>query len=176
MTSREDFKSFIPASKSIPELTIKAVAVGALLAIVLGAAVTVASLTQIGSHAAGTIIPLFAFRRVDEVELRFPPSWNECVVMVDDQAGNVSKLMPDDRMDGVMHIFQFSERKHHHSRSEVCQCFGIALCQCAEVLAVDPAMRRQEEAWSVRRIGGSRQPLLVERGVPCTFFDQVVVE
>jgi putative OPT family oligopeptide transporter len=38
MTSREDFKSYIPASKIIPELTIKAVLVGAILAIVLGAA------------------------------------------------------------------------------------------------------------------------------------------
>jgi putative OPT family oligopeptide transporter len=38
MMSREDFKSFIPAKKTIPELTIKAVLVGAILAIVLGAA------------------------------------------------------------------------------------------------------------------------------------------
>jgi putative OPT family oligopeptide transporter len=38
MTSREDFKSFIPATKSIPELTLKAVLVGAILAIILGAA------------------------------------------------------------------------------------------------------------------------------------------
>jgi len=38
MTSRDDFKSFIPASKSIPELTLKALGVGVLLAIVLGAA------------------------------------------------------------------------------------------------------------------------------------------
>ncbi len=38
MLSREDFNSFIPASKKIPELTIKAVLVGALLAIILGAA------------------------------------------------------------------------------------------------------------------------------------------
>jgi putative OPT family oligopeptide transporter len=38
MTSRDDFKSFIPASKSIPELTLKAVLVGAILAIILGAA------------------------------------------------------------------------------------------------------------------------------------------
>jgi putative OPT family oligopeptide transporter len=38
MSSREDFNSFIPASKTIPELTIKAVLVGALLAIILGAA------------------------------------------------------------------------------------------------------------------------------------------
>jgi putative OPT family oligopeptide transporter len=38
MTSREEFKSFIPAKKSIPELTIKAVLVGAILAVVLGAA------------------------------------------------------------------------------------------------------------------------------------------
>jgi putative OPT family oligopeptide transporter len=36
--SREDFKSFIPAAKKIPELTIKAMLVGAVLAIVLGAA------------------------------------------------------------------------------------------------------------------------------------------
>ena len=38
MSSREDFKSFIPASKTIPELTIKAVIVGAILAVILGAA------------------------------------------------------------------------------------------------------------------------------------------
>src|SRR5512137_2573656 len=38
MSSRDNFNSFIPASKKIPELTIKAVAVGALLAIILGAA------------------------------------------------------------------------------------------------------------------------------------------
>jgi len=38
MSSREDFKSFIPSKKIIPELTIKAVLVGALLAIVLGSA------------------------------------------------------------------------------------------------------------------------------------------
>jgi putative OPT family oligopeptide transporter len=38
MTSREDFLSFIPANKKIPELTIKAVLVGALLAIILGSA------------------------------------------------------------------------------------------------------------------------------------------
>jgi len=38
MASRDDFKSFIPASKTIPELTIKAVLVGALLAVILGAA------------------------------------------------------------------------------------------------------------------------------------------
>jgi putative OPT family oligopeptide transporter len=38
MTSRDDFKSFIPAEKKIPELTVKAVLVGALLAIILGAA------------------------------------------------------------------------------------------------------------------------------------------
>ena len=38
MSPREEFKSFIPASKRIPELTIKAVLVGAILAIVLGAA------------------------------------------------------------------------------------------------------------------------------------------
>jgi putative OPT family oligopeptide transporter len=35
---RDNFKSFIPASKKIPELTIKAVGVGILLAIILGAA------------------------------------------------------------------------------------------------------------------------------------------
>jgi putative OPT family oligopeptide transporter len=38
MSSREDFDSFIPASKTIPELTIKAVLVGAVLAVILGAA------------------------------------------------------------------------------------------------------------------------------------------
>jgi putative OPT family oligopeptide transporter len=38
MSSREDFKSFIPAEKKIPELTIKAVIVGAILAVILGAA------------------------------------------------------------------------------------------------------------------------------------------
>ena len=38
MSSREDFHPFIPASKLIPELTIKAVLVGALLAIILGSA------------------------------------------------------------------------------------------------------------------------------------------
>jgi len=38
MSDREDFKSFIPADKKIPELTIKAVLVGAILAIILGAA------------------------------------------------------------------------------------------------------------------------------------------
>jgi putative OPT family oligopeptide transporter len=38
MSSRDDFKSFIPASKIIPELTIKAVLVGAILAIILGSA------------------------------------------------------------------------------------------------------------------------------------------
>lgn len=38
MSSREDFKSFIPSSKIIPELTIKAVLVGMLLAVILGAA------------------------------------------------------------------------------------------------------------------------------------------
>lgn len=36
--SRENFKSFIPAEKTIPELTIKAVLVGIFLAIILGAA------------------------------------------------------------------------------------------------------------------------------------------
>ena len=38
MTSREDFNSFIPAKTIIPEMTIKAVLIGALLAIVLGSA------------------------------------------------------------------------------------------------------------------------------------------
>ena len=38
MVDRENFKSFIPAKKTIPELTIKAILVGILLAIVLGAA------------------------------------------------------------------------------------------------------------------------------------------
>ena len=38
MVSREAFPSFIPASKTIPELTVKAVLVGILLAVVLGAA------------------------------------------------------------------------------------------------------------------------------------------
>jgi len=38
MTSRDDFKSFIPATKSIPELTLKALLVGTVLAIILGAA------------------------------------------------------------------------------------------------------------------------------------------
>ncbi len=38
MASREDFKSFIPASKTIPELTLKAVLVGMVLAVILGAA------------------------------------------------------------------------------------------------------------------------------------------
>ena len=38
MQSREDFKSFIPAKRKIPELTIRAVMVGALLAIILGSA------------------------------------------------------------------------------------------------------------------------------------------
>ena len=38
MSSRDDFKSFIPAEKKIPELTMKAVLVGALLAVILGAA------------------------------------------------------------------------------------------------------------------------------------------
>ena len=36
--SREDFKSFIPADKKIPELTLKAMLVGAVLAVILGAA------------------------------------------------------------------------------------------------------------------------------------------
>ncbi len=38
MASRDEFKSYIPASKKIPELTFKAVGVGLLLAIILGAA------------------------------------------------------------------------------------------------------------------------------------------
>ena len=38
MSSREDFNSFIPSKKIIPELTIKAVLVGAILAVILGAA------------------------------------------------------------------------------------------------------------------------------------------
>jgi len=38
MSSRDDFKSFIPAKKIIPELTLKAVLVGLVLAVVLGAA------------------------------------------------------------------------------------------------------------------------------------------
>ncbi|MBS3749185.1 MAG: oligopeptide transporter, OPT family, partial [Candidatus Thermoplasmatota archaeon] len=38
MSSRENFNSFIPASKKVPELTIKAILVGALLAIILGSA------------------------------------------------------------------------------------------------------------------------------------------
>ncbi len=38
MSSRENFNSFIPAKKTVPELTLKAVLVGALLAIVLGSA------------------------------------------------------------------------------------------------------------------------------------------
>jgi putative OPT family oligopeptide transporter len=38
MDNREDFKSFVPANKTIPELTIKAILVGILLAIILGAA------------------------------------------------------------------------------------------------------------------------------------------
>ncbi len=38
MSSRDDFNSFIPADKKIPELTIKAVLVGAVLAVILGAA------------------------------------------------------------------------------------------------------------------------------------------
>lgn len=38
MSSRDEFKSYIPSSKTIPELTIKAVLVGALLAVILGAA------------------------------------------------------------------------------------------------------------------------------------------
>ena len=38
MSSREDFKSFIPAKKIIPELTIKAILIGAMLAIILDSA------------------------------------------------------------------------------------------------------------------------------------------
>ena len=38
MSSREDFQSFIPAKTDLPELTIKAVIVGALLSIILGSA------------------------------------------------------------------------------------------------------------------------------------------
>jgi uncharacterized oligopeptide transporter (OPT) family protein len=38
MASREDFKPFIPDKKKIPELTVKALLVGALLAVILGAA------------------------------------------------------------------------------------------------------------------------------------------
>jgi len=38
MSHRENFQSFIPASKNIPELTLKAVLIGALLAIILGSA------------------------------------------------------------------------------------------------------------------------------------------
>ena len=38
MVSREDFKSFIPASKTIPELTFRAVLIGMFLAVILGAA------------------------------------------------------------------------------------------------------------------------------------------
>ena len=38
MSSRENFNSFIPASKTIPELTLKAILIGALLAIILGSA------------------------------------------------------------------------------------------------------------------------------------------
>ena len=38
MSSREDFKSFIPAKRIIPELTIKAVLIGAILAVILGSA------------------------------------------------------------------------------------------------------------------------------------------
>jgi putative OPT family oligopeptide transporter len=38
MITREDFKPFIPADKTIPELTLKAVLAGIFLAIVLGAA------------------------------------------------------------------------------------------------------------------------------------------
>ena len=38
MSSRENFESFIPASKTLPEFTLKAVLVGALLAIILGSA------------------------------------------------------------------------------------------------------------------------------------------
>ena len=38
MSNREDFKSYIPSNKTIPELTIKAILVGILLAVILGAA------------------------------------------------------------------------------------------------------------------------------------------
>jgi len=38
MSNRENFKSYVPTNKSIPELTIKAILVGILLAIILGAA------------------------------------------------------------------------------------------------------------------------------------------
>jgi len=38
MSYRENFKSFIPAEKKLPELTLKAVLIGAILAIVLGSA------------------------------------------------------------------------------------------------------------------------------------------
>ena len=38
MVDRENFKSFIPSDRTIPELTLKAVLVGVILAIVLGAA------------------------------------------------------------------------------------------------------------------------------------------
>jgi putative OPT family oligopeptide transporter len=37
-SSREDFKSYIPTTKTVPELTLKAVLVGVLLSIILGAA------------------------------------------------------------------------------------------------------------------------------------------
>ena len=38
MSYRENFQSFIPASKKLPELTLKAVLIGAILAIILGSA------------------------------------------------------------------------------------------------------------------------------------------
>jgi len=38
MSDREDFQSFIPAEKTIPELTVKAILIGVFLAIILGAA------------------------------------------------------------------------------------------------------------------------------------------
>ncbi len=38
MTYRENFQSFIPAERTIPELTLKAILIGAMLAIILGAA------------------------------------------------------------------------------------------------------------------------------------------
>ena len=38
MSDRENFKSFIPTETNIPELTLKAILVGALLAIILGSA------------------------------------------------------------------------------------------------------------------------------------------
>ena len=56
--SREDFKSFIPAKKIIPELTIKAVLVGAILAVMvlsfLGMQLTV--LEPVISYTTATIV------------------------------------------------------------------------------------------------------------------------